>query len=139
LFSNQRPDLGVSGAAAASPRLGAQAGRGPADVDVAELYDAFTPLVLLQLEDYGFCAKGEAGAFVRSGETALGGSLPTNTHGGHLSEGYVHGLNHLAEAVRQLRHDSGERQVPDAEIALSTGQAGYVMGNSSALVVRRGG
>jgi acetyl-CoA acetyltransferase len=138
LFSNRRPDLGVSGAAAASTRLWAQAGLGPDDVDVAELYDAFTPLVLVQLEDYGFCTKGEAGAFVRAGETALGGSLPTNTHGGHLSEGYVHGLNHLAEAVRQLRHDSGERQVPDAEIALSTGQPGYVMGNSSALVVRRG-
>jgi acetyl-CoA acetyltransferase len=102
------------------------------------LYDAFTPLVLLQLEDYGFCGKGEAGAFVRGGETSLAGSLPTNTHGGHLSEGYVHGLNHLAEAVRQLRHESGERQVDGAEIALSTGQPGYVMGNSSALVVRRG-
>jgi acetyl-CoA acetyltransferase len=138
LFSNRRPDLGVSGAAAASTRLWAQAGLGPVDVDVAELYDAFTPLVLLQLEDYGFCAKGEAGAFVRAGETALGGSLPTNTHGGHLSEGYVHGLNHLAEAVRQLRHESGERQVSGAEVALSTGQPGYVMGNSSALVVRRG-
>jgi acetyl-CoA acetyltransferase len=138
LFSNRRPDLGVSGAAAASPRLWAQAGLGPADVDVAELYDAFTPLVLLQLEDYGFCAKGEAGAFVRAGETGIGGSLPTNTHGGHLSEGYVHGLNHLAEAVRQLRHESGARQVPSAEVALSTGQSGYVMGNSSALVVRRG-
>jgi acetyl-CoA acetyltransferase len=138
LFSNRRPDLGVSGAAAASPRLWAQAGLGPADVDVAELYDAFTPLVLLQLEDYGFCAKGEAGAFVRAGETAVDGALPTNTHGGHLSEGYVHGLNHLAEAVRQLRHESGARQVPGAEVALSTGQSGYVMGNSSALVLRRG-
>ena len=137
LFSNRRPDLAVSGAAAASTRLWAQAGLGPSEVDVAELYDAFTPLVLLQLEDYGFCNKGAAGAFVRAGETALGGSLPTNTHGGHLSEGYVHGLNHLAEAVRQLRHESGTRQVAGAEVALSTGQPGYVMGNSSALVLRR--
>ena len=59
--------------------------------------------MLIQLEDYGFCAKGEAGAFVRSGETTVDGALPVNTHGGHLSEGYVHGLNHLAEAVHQLR------------------------------------
>ena len=72
------------------------------------LYDAFTPLVLIQLEDYGFCTKGEAAALVASGATALGGRLPVNTHGGHLSEGYVHGLNHVAEAVSQLRGDAGE-------------------------------
>jgi acetyl-CoA acetyltransferase len=138
LFSNRRPDLGISGAAAASRRLWSQAGLGPADVDVAELYDAFTPLVLIALEDYAFCAKGEAGPFVRSGNTALTGSLPVNTHGGHLSEGYAHGLNHLAEAVHQLRGDCGERQVAGAEVALSTGQGGYVMGSSSALVLKRG-
>jgi acetyl-CoA acetyltransferase len=94
-------------------------------------------LVLIQLEDYGFCDKGEAGAFVRSGATGLEGRLPVNTHGGHLSEGYVHGLNHFAEAVHQLRHDGGERQVRGAEVALSTGQGGYVMGNMSAVVLRR--
>jgi acetyl-CoA acetyltransferase len=133
LFSNQRPDLTRSGAAETSPRLWAQAGLGPRDIDVAELYDAFTPLVLIQLEDYGFCGPGEGGDFTRAG------ALPVNTHGGHLSEGYVHGLNHLAEAVRQLRHESGERQVAGAEVALSTGQSGYVMGSTSALVVRRSG
>ena len=137
LFSNRRPDLGTSGSAAASRRLWSQAGLGPADVDVAELYDAFTPLVLIGLEDYGFCAKGEAGAFVRSGGTGVAGALPVNTHGGHLSEGYVHGLNHLAEAVHQLRGDCGERQVAGAEVALSTGQGGYVMGATSALVLKR--
>jgi acetyl-CoA acetyltransferase len=137
LFSNHRPDLGTSGAAAASRRLWSHAGLGPAEVDVAELYDAFTPLVLIALEDYGFCAKGEAGAFVRSGATGVAGSLPVNTHGGHLSEGYVHGLNHLAEAVHQLRGDCGDRQVGGAEIALSTGQGGYVMGATSALVLKR--
>ena len=124
--------------AAASQRLWAQAGVGPDEVDVAQIYDAFTPLVLIEMEDFGFCKKGEAGAFVRAGETGLGGSLPVNTHGGHLSEGYVHGLNHCAEAVHQLRGDCGERQVEGAEVALTTGQGGYVMGNSSAAVLRRG-
>jgi acetyl-CoA acetyltransferase len=136
LLSNRR-DLTVSAATRSSARLWDQAGLGPSDVDVAELYDAFTPLVLLQLEDYGLCGVGEAGAFVRDGGTALLGRLPTNTHGGHLSAGYVHGLNHLAEAVSQLRHQAGERQVAGAEVALSTGQPGYVAGTTSAVVLRR--
>jgi acetyl-CoA acetyltransferase len=131
LFSNRRPDLTVSGAAESAPRLWAAAGLGPGEVDVAELYDAFTPLVLIQLQDYGFCAPGEAADLVRAG------TMPVNTHGGHLSEGYVHGLNHLAEAVHQLRHESGERQVGGAEVALSTGQPGYVMGSTSAVVLKR--
>jgi acetyl-CoA acetyltransferase len=138
LFSNHRGDWATSAAATMSGRLYAMAGVGPADIDVAELYDAFTPLVLLQLEDYGFCAKGEAAGLVAEGATALGGRLPVNTHGGHLSEGYVHGLNHAVEAVSQLRWASGERQVEGAEVALSTGQPGYVAGSSSAVVLRRG-
>ncbi|HVM66279.1 MAG TPA: hypothetical protein VMU14_15530 [Acidimicrobiales bacterium] len=137
LFSNHRGDWTTSAAAAMSTRLYAMAGMGPADIDVAELYDAFTPLVLLQLEDYGFCRKGDAPALVADGATALGGHLPVNTHGGHLSEGYVHGLNHAVEAVSQLRWASGDRQVPGAEVALSTGQPGYVAGSSSAVILRR--
>jgi acetyl-CoA acetyltransferase len=136
LFSNQRGDLTTSAAAAAAPRLFAAAGIGPEDVDVAELYDAFTPFVLLQLEDYGFCAKGEAAAMVGDGATAIGGALPVNTHGGFLSEGYVHGLNHVAEAVAQLRGECGPRQVAGAEVALSTAQPGYIAGTTSALVLR---
>lgn len=136
LLSNGR-DFTVTGAAAAARRLWQQAGFGPSDLDVAELYDAFTPLVLVQLEDYGIVGRGEAAGFVRDGGTRLDGTLPTNTHGGHLSAGYVHGLNHLAEAVRQLRGDLGERQVAGAESALSTGQCGYVAGNTSALALRR--
>jgi acetyl-CoA acetyltransferase len=139
LFSNHRGDWTTTAAATMSSRLYAMAGVGPDDIDVAELYDAFTPLVLLQLEDYGFCGKGEAPALVADGATALGGRLPVNTHGGHLSEGYVHGLNHAIEAVSQLRGASGERQVPGAEVALSTGQPGYVAGSSSAVVLRRDG
>ena len=120
-----------------SKRLFESAGVGPRDVDVALLYDAFTPLVLMQLEDYGFCKRGEAKELVASGATRIGGSLPVNTHGGHLSEGYVHGLNHVAEAVGQLRGDCGERQVEGAEVALSTAQPGYIAGATSAVVLRR--
>jgi acetyl-CoA acetyltransferase len=138
LFSNHRGDFTVTAAVDNAPRLYSMAGVGPDDIDVACFYDAFTPLVLLQLEDFGFCKKGEAGGFVAAGETRLGGALPVNPHGGHLSEGYVHGLNHVAEAVQQLRHASGDRQVPGAELALSTGQQGWVAGTSSAIVLRRG-
>jgi acetyl-CoA acetyltransferase len=136
LFSNGNRDITTSAAANLAPRLFEMAGLTPADVDVAELYDAFTPLVLVQLEDYGFCAKGEAAAFVADGQTAPGGRLPVNTHGGHLSEGYVHGLNHAAEAVTQLRGEAGARQVPDATVALSTAQPGYVAGTTSAVLLR---
>ena len=93
--------------------------------------------MLIQLEDYGFCKKGDAAAFVADGTTALGGRLPVNTHGGFLSEGYVHGLNHVAEAVAQLRGTCGSRQVEGAEVALSTGQPGYVAGTTSALILTR--
>jgi acetyl-CoA acetyltransferase len=136
LYSNRRADLTTSAAAAMAPRLYAGAGLGPDDVDVAELYDAFTPLVLVQLEDYGFASKGEAAELVAEGATARGGRLPVNTHGGHLSEGYVHGLNHVAEAVDQLRGDAATRQTPGAEVALVTGQPGYVAGCTSALILR---
>jgi acetyl-CoA acetyltransferase len=139
LFSNGRGDLTTSAAAMLAPRLYRAAGVGPGEIDVAQLYDAFTPLVLLQLEDYGFCGKGEAAGFVAAGHTALGGRLPVNTHGGHLSEGYVHGLNHVAEAVAQLRGECGARQVPGARVALSTGQPGYVAGTTSALLLRADG
>jgi len=137
LYSNQQPDPTRTAATEMARRLFEMAGVGPEDIDVAELYDCFTYSVLVQLEDYGFCDKGEGGAFVESGATALGGPLPVNTHGGFLSEGYVHGLNHVYEAVSQLRGDAGARQVPDARVALSTAQAGYVSGNCSALVLRR--
>jgi acetyl-CoA acetyltransferase len=96
-----------------------RAGLGPDDIDVAQLYDCFTITVLLQLEDYGFCPKGEGGPFVSSGEIEPGGRLPINTGGGHLSEGYIHGMNHVLEGVRQVRGESSN-QVPDAEVCLVT-------------------
>ncbi|MEV4806068.1 acetyl-CoA acetyltransferase [Nonomuraea sp. NPDC049421] len=135
-LSGGAADPTVTAAAELAPRLYAQAGLGPADIDVAELYDCFTYSVIVQLEDYGFCPKGEGGPYVASGATALGGPLPVNTHGGFLSEGYVHGINHIAEAVSQLRGEAGERQVAGAEVALSTAQPGYVLPATSALILR---
>ena len=139
LYSNQRPDATRTAAADLAPRLYEQAGVAAGDIDVAELYDCFTYSVLVQLEDYGFCAKGEGGAFAESGATSRGGALPVNTHGGFLCEGYVHGLNHVTEAVSQLRGHAGARQVEGAEVALSTAQPGYVAGCTSALVLRKDG
>jgi acetyl-CoA acetyltransferase len=136
-LSGPSADPTVTAAAALAPRLYAQAGLGPADIDVAELYDCFTYSVIVQLEDYGFCEKGEGGPYVASGATAPDGPLPVNTHGGFLSEGYVHGINHIAEAVSQLRGDAGDRQVPGAEVALSTAQPGYILPATSALILRR--
>jgi acetyl-CoA acetyltransferase len=111
-----------------------RAGLGPREVDVAQLYDCFTITVLLQLEDYGFCPKGEGGSFVSSGEIDLGGSLPINTGGGHLSEGYIHGMNHIVEGVRQMRGESTS-QVADAEVCLVTSTP---LPPGSALILRAG-
>jgi acetyl-CoA acetyltransferase len=110
------------------------AGVSPKDVDVAEIYDCFTYSVLMQLEGLGFCNEGEGGSFVQGGRIARDGELPINTHGGLLSEAYIHGFNHVIEAVSQLRGDAGERQVRDAEIALTTAGA---MTCGSAMVLRR--
>ena len=102
-------------------RLYADAGLGPADIDVALIYDHFTPMVLMQLEDYGFCARGEGGPFVESGAIRYGsGSIPVNTHGGQLSEAYIIGMTHIREAVEQLR-GVAVNQVEGAEVALVTG------------------
>jgi acetyl-CoA acetyltransferase len=138
LVSNGWPDLTESSAKRTGAKLFGATGLSPQDVDVAELYDCFTYSVLVQLEDFGFCEKGDAGEFVALGSTKLDGVLPVNTHGGFLSEAYVHGMNHFCEAVLQLRHECGVRQVPDAEIALSTGQAGIIGGETSAVLLVRG-
>lgn len=104
-------------------RLWAKAGLGPKDVDVAQIYDHFTGCVLMQLEDYGFCDRGEGGPFIESGALAWqGGSMPTNTHGGSLSEAYIHGLNHVVEGVRSLRGESTS-PVEGAEVCLVTSGA----------------
>lgn len=117
-------DLADMYAAHLADDLWSKAGLGPGDVDVASIYDCFTYSVLTQLEGFGFCRPGEAGGFVRDGNIALDGSLPVNPHGGLLSEAYIHGLNGAVEMVCQLRGESGERQVPGAEVALATGFGG---------------
>ena len=98
------------------------AGIGRGEVDVLELYDSFTSTAMVTLEDMGFCGAGEGGAFVEAGNIDLGGSLPTNTHGGLLSYNGGHG-HFIVEATRQLRGECGERQVPNAKIAVSQGTA----------------
>ena len=93
----------------------------PSDVDVAQIYDHFSGIVLMALEDYGICGRGEAGDFVANGNIRWpNGCLPVNTHGGNLSEAYMHGLTHIAEGVRQIRGDSTS-QVEGAEVCLVTG------------------
>jgi acetyl-CoA acetyltransferase len=112
----------------------AMAGLGPEDVDVAEFYDVFSPMVLWQLEAYGFCRRGEAAAFVQAGKADWPtGDLPVNTHGGSLSEAYVHGFNHVLEAVRQIRGTS-TCQVEGARVALVAAAA---VVPTSALILRR--
>ncbi len=115
-------------------RLFEQAGVAPKDVDVAELHDPFSWTVLSQLEDLGFCGRGEAGDFVANGRIKLGGKLPVNTHGGSLAEGELEGLAHVVEAVSQLRGDAGPRQVKGAEIAVCTS---HEFDRGSALILRR--
>jgi acetyl-CoA acetyltransferase len=113
------------------------AGLGPEDVDCAQLYDCFTYMVLTQLEDYGFCPKGEGGPFVASGALALGGALPTNTAGGQLSEGHCEGMLQIVEAVHQVRRDRpADRQVKDCEVALASGHGGNTVCHSSLLLQR---
>jgi acetyl-CoA acetyltransferase len=114
-------EFASSGHRPVAQRLWAMAGLGPSDVDVALLYDHFSAMVILQLEDYGFCGIGEGGAFVADGNIRFPtGSIPVNTHGGNLSEAYIIGMTHVKEAVEQLR-GTAVNQVDDARVALVTG------------------
>ena len=119
LFSRQ--DYFDCGLTRAAPRAFRRAGLKPRDVDVAFIYDCFTFEVVHQLEEAGFCARGEGGPFVEDGGIGLGGRLPVNPHGGLLSEGHAGGMNHVVEAVTQLRGEGGHRQVPNARLAAVTG------------------
>jgi acetyl-CoA acetyltransferase len=96
------------------------------DIDVLEIYDCYTYTVLVTLEDYGFCAKGEGGSFVEDGKLGPGGSLPTNTGGGQLSSYYMWGFTPLAEGIIQTRGQGGERQVDKHEVVLVSGNGGFL-------------
>lgn len=118
------PDLSDMYSAYASKRLWASTDLRPDDIDVACLYDCFTGTAMATIEDFGLSPKGETGAFFREGRATYGGDVVVNPHGGLLSEGYLHGMNHHYEAALQLRGDAGQRQVADAEHVLVTAGAG---------------
>ncbi|HEV7801492.1 MAG TPA: acetyl-CoA acetyltransferase [Burkholderiales bacterium] len=122
-------DLMSTGAVDSGRGAFASSGLKPADIDVAQIYDCFTITVIIELEDLGFCKKGEGGHFVEGGRIGIGGELPITTHGGLLSGGHPGlggGFFHVVEAVRQLRGEAGERQVRDAEVALVHGNGGVI-------------
>ncbi|WP_068269258.1 lipid-transfer protein [Aldersonia kunmingensis] len=112
------PEMGMVG-----DQLWAQSGLTPQDMQTAILYDHFTPYALMQLEELGFCGRGEAKDFIANGAIELGGKLPINTHGGQLGEAYIHGMNGISEAVRQIR-GTAVNQVPDVTNVLVTAGTG---------------
>ena len=112
------PEMGL-----VADQLWATAAIGPDDIQTAVIYDHFTPFVLTQLEEFGFCKRGEAKDFIRDGAIQLGGRLPVNTHGGQLGEAYIHGMNGIAEGVRQVR-GTAVNQVPGVEHVLVTAGTG---------------
>ncbi|OBH94849.1 acetyl-CoA acetyltransferase [Mycobacterium sp. E2733] len=132
-------DFTTSAAALSGPRAFAQAGVGPADIDVCQLYDSFTSTVLLTVEDLGFCAKGEGGPFIASGVLRPGGALPTNTDGGGLASCHpgMRGMFLMVEATRQLRGECGPRQVDDARLACVHAMGGFFTHSATMILGRQ--
>ncbi|MFF0817834.1 thiolase family protein [Rhodococcus sp. NPDC003318] len=135
-YFTQADDLCSFGSVRSGPRAFAEAGLNPVDIDVAEIYDCFSISQAIQLEDLGFCGRGEAFALTAEGNTAPGGALPVNTHGGHLAYAYIPGIVHVIEAVRQLRGERGAAQVPNARTALVAALSG---GEHSTLILTEDG
>ncbi len=137
-ISDRNADLVRLGAQVSGPQAFKRTGISPKDIDVAELYDCFTYVVLAELEDYGFCKKGEGADFVKDGHIEIGGRLPVNTHGGLLSQGHVEGMLHVVEGVRQLRGGEvePERQVPHAQWALISGHGGQMSTHGTLILSR---
>lgn len=124
MTSYYRPDItGIPEMGLVGRQLYAQSGLGPEDIDAAILYDHFTPLVLPQLEELGFCARGEAKDFIADGNLEVGGLLPSNTHGGQIGEAYLHGVNGIAEAVRLIRGTSTNQPDTAENIIVTAGTA----------------
>ena len=121
MTSYYRDELGLPEMGVVAGQLWRQAGIGPADVRTAVLYDHFTPYVLLQLEELGFCPPGEARHFIAGGAVELGGRLPVNPNGGQLGEAYIHGMNGIAEAVRQVRGSSVNQIPGDGPVLVTAG------------------
>jgi acetyl-CoA acetyltransferase len=133
--------LTTSAAVESGSRAYAMAGLSPADMDLAQLYDCFTPTVLVELEDLGFCDKGEGGPYIASGALEPGAALPVNTHGGLLSHchpGNPGSMFALTETVWQLRHSAGARQVHDAQVALVHAQGGIMSSHTTLILGREG-
>lgn len=133
---SQWEDFTTSPASVAGPLAFARAGIRPDEIDVAQIYDAFTYMALITLEDLGFCEKGEGGPFVADGKLRVGGSLPTNTDGGGLSACHpgMRGLFLLVEAARQLRGECGDRQVDAARLACVSGTGGWFCSNGTMIL-----
>jgi acetyl-CoA acetyltransferase len=139
-YIGEHDHIATTGAVQSGRDAFEMAGVKPADIDVAELYDCFTITVIAELEDLGFCPKGEGGRFVEGGRIRLGGELPVTTHGGLLSAvhpGLAGGMFHVVEAVRQLRGECGARQVKDAELVLAHGNGG-IIGIHCTLILGKG-
>ncbi|HQV57400.1 MAG TPA: acetyl-CoA acetyltransferase [Ilumatobacteraceae bacterium] len=138
---SQMPDLTTSAAARFVDTLYATAGVTPADIDTIQLYDSFTITVLLLLEDLGFCPKGEGGRFVEEGHLRRGGRLPMNTDGGGLSASHsgMRGIFLIIEAVRQLRGQAGDMQVPNCEVALAAGSGGWLSAIGAVILGKEAG
>lgn len=128
-----REDIFRIGLSDAAPRAFEAAGVTHADIDFMQVYDCFSFVALLQIEAMGFCGRGEVGDFVKEGRLRLGGELPMNTHGGLHSEGHIWGMNHVTEAVKQLRGEGGDRQVSNANVGLVTGWGDFGDGGLAVL------